>query len=306
MIRRLWYAVTLALAVLAAVLAQAAPASADNCSGLRDCYGSAQSAASAVAGITVLLGASVLLAPRLLHRDTPPRPAKPEPDPTLITPPPEAGHEKREPEAVEPPELPGRLRFDEMVRADMAVRRWSEGAVDAATRHPAWFQRARDTRHNQDGSRDEAPAVVFGNADGSHVVVNLLTGDVVHVSNVVAPPRPPSWDVPEALPRRIARETAAATVVTDGYEFFYPVGDAFRVVEYCYLNRIRVLGVAGFVPGSNGFAARPDMILDCSTERNAWEPGEPDTVTPTIEAARRVLGAWQGPPDLHVSFTVTI
>jgi hypothetical protein len=323
-LRYVWYATASATLALVALLGQAAPASADNCSGLQDCYGSAQSAASAVAGITVLLGASVLLAPRLLHRDTPAADHKKETPLVPVAERPGAKESGKEPgkehgeehrregvEGVETPELARPLHYDEKIRADMATREWSAAAVEGAVQHPAWTASGRDTRYNQDGSRDDAPAIVFGKTDRSYVVVNTWTWDVVHVSTEPVSPRSPDWVDPallrRALAHQIALETAPGTVLTDGREFFYPVAEGRRVVGYCALRRIRVLGMEGFVRGpSGGLSVQPDLILDCSAERNAEEAGESDPAAAAAEAAHRAVAAWRGTPDLFVTFTVTI
>jgi len=57
---------TVALASAAVVLLPGV-AVADNCSGLGDCYGSAQSAAGAAAGMALVIGLAVLAAPALLR-----------------------------------------------------------------------------------------------------------------------------------------------------------------------------------------------------------------------------------------------
>jgi hypothetical protein len=282
------------LVVLTATFLGTMPAAgwADNCSGLQDCYGTIRSAAAASSGMALLIGISVLLLPGLLRGVG-----------TRTRPGPGTADEDGAPQAAEVPEPEGTpLRMDEKVRADMACRGWTAGDVERTVRQPQWANAARDRRYNLDGSRDDAPAAMFIAGDGRYVIVNRLTNDVVQISG--------SWLTgvaigradPEALPSRIAADVAVPGVVSHGPEHYYPVTWAYRVIDYCEINRIVILGMDGFHSPAWGMVrALPDLILDCSVERGQGHSG---TRTTTAERARRLLRSWSAEPNIMVSITV--
>ncbi|MQX14637.1 hypothetical protein GHK62_07630 [Sinorhizobium terangae] len=75
----------------------------------------------------------------------------------------------------------------------MGPRGWDRAAIDDTIAHPERTVITRDTRHNpQTGNRNDDPATAYVNADGSYVVRNDRTGDVVQISDRTDP----NWKSP--------------------------------------------------------------------------------------------------------------
>lgn len=74
----------------------------------------------------------------------------------------------------------------------MGQRGWSHDMIDDTIAHPARTVPTRDVRFNPDGSRNDDPATAYINKDGSYVVRNDRTGDVVQISNR----NDPNWKSP--------------------------------------------------------------------------------------------------------------
>lgn len=289
---------TVALASAAVVLLPGV-AVADNCSGLTDCYGSAQSAAGAAAGMALIIGLAVLAAPALL------RGARPESRPDSTD------HKQRDGapgdgSAAEVPEVEEEpLRFDEKVRIDMAVRGWTREVAAELARHPARTSATQDRRYNLDGSRASQPATVFARADGLYVVINNVTHDVVQVGagpldGTHTGPTDPSWT--ESLRGRVATQSGSSEVRFAGPEPCYPVRAAPVAIDWCLRNRVRVLGLEGLVLAEGRLVPQPDTILDCSAERN---PGGGGTVAECAERARTLIREWSAIENCFVILTLS-
>jgi hypothetical protein len=61
-------------------------------------------------------------------------------------------------------------------------RGWTIELIDETLASPARTQATRDTRFFRPGMRRNDPATAYFRADGSHVVRNDVTGDIVHIS----------------------------------------------------------------------------------------------------------------------------
>jgi hypothetical protein len=290
--------ITVALASATVVLLPGV-AVADNCSGLTDCYGSAQSAAGAAAGMALIIGLAVLAAPALL------RGARPESRPDSTDhkqpgPAPGAGSAAEVPEVEEEP-----LRFDEKVRIDMAVRGWTREVVAELARHPARTSATQDRRYNLDGSRASQPATVFARADGLYVIINNVTHDVVQVGTgpldgTHADPTDPSWT--ESLRGRVAALSRGSDVRFAGPEPCYPVWGAPVAIDWCLFNRVWVLGLEGLVLTDGRLVPQLDTILDCSAERN---PGGAGTVAECAKRARTLIRQWSAIENCFVILTLS-
>ncbi|MBB4187353.1 RHS repeat-associated protein [Sinorhizobium terangae] len=79
------------------------------------------------------------------------------------------------------------------IERQMGPRGWDRAAIDDTIAHPERTVITRDTRHNpQTGNRNDDPATAYVNADGSYVVRNDRTGDVVQISDRTDP----NWKSP--------------------------------------------------------------------------------------------------------------
>jgi hypothetical protein len=78
----------------------------------------------------------------------------------------------------------------------LAKRGWTQEAVEQTVRSPHRTLPAPDTRYLPDGSgrRRNDPATAYINADGSYVIRNDVTGDIVQVSDR----NKPNWKAPWA------------------------------------------------------------------------------------------------------------
>ena len=65
----------------------------------------------------------------------------------------------------------------------MGKRGWSHTEVEDGINNPTRTIPTRDTRQLPGGSRMDDPATAYVRSDGSYVVRNDKTGDVVQVSN---------------------------------------------------------------------------------------------------------------------------
>jgi hypothetical protein len=78
----------------------------------------------------------------------------------------------------------------------MIARGWTEETIIATIRSPSSIVEARDVRHRDDirGGRNNEPARAYIAEDGHYVVVNLLTSEVIAVSNRMRTNwKKPSW-----------------------------------------------------------------------------------------------------------------
>lgn len=72
---------------------------------------------------------------------------------------------------------------DTKIAKQMTERGWTRKSIDETISNPTRTVETRDTRHRPDGTRNDDPATAFLNDDGSYVVRNDKTGDVVQVSD---------------------------------------------------------------------------------------------------------------------------
>jgi hypothetical protein len=69
------------------------------------------------------------------------------------------------------------------IESQIAKRGWTQESVEEAIRNPARKVATRDTRHLASGGRANDPATAYVTKDGSYVVRNDVTGDIVQVSD---------------------------------------------------------------------------------------------------------------------------
>jgi hypothetical protein len=87
-----------------------------------------------------------------------------------------------------------RWRTDEKIKKQMKRRGWNDNLVDDTINSPYRRVKTRDTRYRADssGQRHDDPATAYICVDGSYVVRNDITGDVVQVSDR----NDPDWQSP--------------------------------------------------------------------------------------------------------------
>ena len=92
--------------------------------------------------------------------------------------------------------LPERLAINIgiKIRQQMATRGWTMASIEQTIRHPTRTVRTMDTRHVPGDSRMNDPATAYINLDGSYVVRNDSTGDIVQISHR----HDPNWHSPFA------------------------------------------------------------------------------------------------------------
>jgi hypothetical protein len=91
--------------------------------------------------------------------------------------------------------LPGRIAADGKIAGQMAKRGWSVEDVVETVQHPDMEVPVRDTRWNPaTGGQNDEPATAYVRDDGSYVVVNDNTGDVIQVSDRNNPDWKAPWD----------------------------------------------------------------------------------------------------------------
>ena len=78
------------------------------------------------------------------------------------------------------------------IRKQMVIRGWTIASIEEAIRHPARTVPTRDTRHVPGGGRMHDPATAYIHLDGSYVVQNDSTGEIVQISNR----NDPDWQSP--------------------------------------------------------------------------------------------------------------
>ncbi len=78
------------------------------------------------------------------------------------------------------------------IQRQMGKRGWTDSEVEDTITNPARTVPTRDTRHLPGGGRMDDPATAYMRSDGSYVVRNDKTGDVVQVSNR----NDPNWKSP--------------------------------------------------------------------------------------------------------------
>ena len=80
------------------------------------------------------------------------------------------------------------------IRQQMVTRGWTIASIEQTIRHPAQTVSTRDTRHVPGGGRMNDPATASINLDGSSIVRNDRTGDMVQIANR----NDPDWPSPFA------------------------------------------------------------------------------------------------------------
>jgi RHS repeat-associated protein len=71
------------------------------------------------------------------------------------------------------------LSLGQKIQKQSGKRGWSDEKIKDTVKAPARTEASKDTRHNQDGTRNNEPATIYYAKDGGYVVVNDRTGDVV-------------------------------------------------------------------------------------------------------------------------------
>ena len=82
--------------------------------------------------------------------------------------------------------------FGDNINKQMKKRGWTEESVNQTLNYPSKTVKTTDTRFNPDGSKNTDSATAYLNQDGSYVVRNDNTGDIVQVSNR----KDPNWKSP--------------------------------------------------------------------------------------------------------------
>lgn len=83
-------------------------------------------------------------------------------------------------------------QFGPKITKQMGRRGWTEESVNETITNPSRTVQTRDTRNIAGGGRMDDPATAYYAEDGSYVVRNDKTGDVVQVSNK----NDPNWKGP--------------------------------------------------------------------------------------------------------------
>ncbi|MFN7216296.1 colicin E5-related ribonuclease [Microcystis sp.] len=83
-------------------------------------------------------------------------------------------------------------KFEPKIEKQLDKRGWTKETVQETIDNANNIKSTKDTRHLPDGSRMDDPATAYINKDGSYVVRNDRTGDIVQVSNRNAP----NWKSP--------------------------------------------------------------------------------------------------------------
>lgn len=83
--------------------------------------------------------------------------------------------------------------YEPKIGKQMGKRGWSEDSIEETISNPSRTAKAKDTRNNPEtGAKNNDPATAYINDDGSYVVRNDTTGDIVQVSNK----NDPNWKSP--------------------------------------------------------------------------------------------------------------
>jgi hypothetical protein len=84
------------------------------------------------------------------------------------------------------------VSYGEKIEQQIPERGWTKESVEETINNPAKKAITRDTRHLPEGGQMDDPATAFINSDGTYVVRNDVTGDIVQVSNR----NDPGWKIP--------------------------------------------------------------------------------------------------------------
>ncbi|WP_246118837.1 colicin E5-related ribonuclease, partial [Alkalibacillus haloalkaliphilus] len=84
--------------------------------------------------------------------------------------------------------------YDSKIAKQMNNRGWNDNLIQNTLQNPHRTQVTRDTRYRPDGTRNNDPATAYIRDDGSYVVRNDRTGDIVQVSKRNDPNWVPPWD----------------------------------------------------------------------------------------------------------------
>jgi hypothetical protein len=78
-------------------------------------------------------------------------------------------------------------QFGDKINEQMPERGWTQEQVEQTIENPDRTVETTDTRWNPDGTRNNDPATAYINEDGSYVVRNNETGDIVQISDRTDP-----------------------------------------------------------------------------------------------------------------------
>jgi hypothetical protein len=82
--------------------------------------------------------------------------------------------------------------FESKIEKQLEKRGWTKESVQDTITNYHQTKQTRDTRYLPDGSKMDDPATAYINQDGSYVVRNDRTGDIVQISNR----NDPNWQSP--------------------------------------------------------------------------------------------------------------
>lgn len=74
------------------------------------------------------------------------------------------------------------IKYEQKIKNQMPKRGWDETDIENTIKNGKQ-ESAMDTRHTKTGTRNNSPATKYTNPDGSYVVRNNNTGDIVQISN---------------------------------------------------------------------------------------------------------------------------
>lgn len=75
------------------------------------------------------------------------------------------------------------IKFGAKIQKQLGKRGWSRKSVEDTVNHPHRTVGTKDTRYLAGGGRKNDPATAYINKDGSYVVLNDNTNEIVQVSN---------------------------------------------------------------------------------------------------------------------------
>lgn len=177
--------------------------------------------------------------------------------------------------------------------SQMQRRGSTETEIEDTILNPASTRPASDTRHLPDGTTLNDPATLFQRSDGSYVVRNDITGEIVQISNRNDPLwRAPPW--PMGSPMNEIDETFAARadgLILKSGPNWYP---SVRTLSDALTDLARaghvILGLEGV--NTDGMSVVPSLahIADFSS----IEGSRSERVGCSTSATRQLLAEWMG------------
>lgn len=86
------------------------------------------------------------------------------------------------------------FKYDDKIAKQMGKRGWTDDLIEDTLNKPHKTKAWTDTRHQKDGTKKNEPATAYIRKDGSYVVRNNNTGEIVQISNRNDPNWIAPWD----------------------------------------------------------------------------------------------------------------